>query len=124
VRQIRGDAIFASGRSDSPNQVNNVLAFPAVFRAALDVCATKIDWDMKLDASRALAAIARESAEFCADYIIPRPLDPSVLPRVASAVAAAAAGSGVARRPVTDLAAYPRAVANRVLDARRSVPAS
>jgi malate dehydrogenase (oxaloacetate-decarboxylating)(NADP+) len=122
VSQIRRDAIFASGRSDWPNQVNNVLAFPAVFRAALDVRATKIDWDMKLAASRALAALARESPEFSANYIIPRPLDPSVLPRVASAVAAAAGGSGAARRPVTDLTAYATAVASRIRDARRPVP--
>jgi malate dehydrogenase (oxaloacetate-decarboxylating)(NADP+) len=122
VSQIRRDAIFASGRSDAPNQVNNVLAFPAVFRAALDVRATKIDWDMKLAASRALAALARESTEFSAGYIIPRPLDPAVLPRVASAVAAAAAASGAARRPATDLPAYAKAVADRIRDARRSGP--
>jgi len=119
---IRRDAIYASGRSDHPNQVNNVLAFPAVFRGALDVRATKIDWDMKLAASRALAALARESPEFSAHYIIPRPLAPSVLPRVASAVAAAAVGSGAARRPVTDLTAYASAVAGRIRDARRPVP--
>jgi malate dehydrogenase (oxaloacetate-decarboxylating)(NADP+) len=122
VSQTRRDAIFASGRSDSPNQVNNVLAFPAVFRAALDVRATRIDWDMKLAASRALAALARASAEFGAQYIIPRPLDPCVLPSVASAVAAAAAGSGAARRPVADLAAYATAVASRINAGRRSAP--
>jgi malate dehydrogenase (oxaloacetate-decarboxylating)(NADP+) len=122
VRQVRRDAIFASGRSDAPNQVNNVLAFPAVFRAALDVRATKIDWDMKLAASRSLAALAHESAEFSAGYLIPRPLDPAVLPRVASAVARAAAGSGAARRPVTDMVAYATAVADRIRDARRPVP--
>lgn len=124
VSQVRHDAIFASGRSDSPNQVNDVLAFPAVFRAALDVRATKIDWAMKLAASRALAALARESAEFSAGYMIPRPLDPSVLPRVAFAVAAAAVGSGAARRPVTDLTAYAKAVTRRIRDVRRLVSAS
>jgi malate dehydrogenase (oxaloacetate-decarboxylating)(NADP+) len=118
VSQIRSDAIFASGRSDYPNQVNNVLAFPPVFRGALDVRATRIDWDMKLAASRTLAALARESADFGGGYIIPRPLDPSVLPRVASAVAAAAAQSGAARRPVADLAAYATAVADRVRNSR------
>jgi len=116
VNQIRHDAIFASGRSDYPNQVNNVLAFPPIFRGALDVRATRIDWHMKLAAARALAALARESEEFSHVYIIPRPLDPSVVPRVASAVADAAARSGAARQPVADLAAYATAVADRVRD--------
>lgn len=122
VSQARPDAIFASGRSDFPNQVNNVLAFPGVFRAALDVRARKIDWDMKLAASRSLAALAHESPEFSARYIIPRPLEPTVLPRVASAVAAAAAGSGSARQPVTDVAAYATAVAERMHDKGTPMP--
>ena len=122
VSEVRADAIFASGRSDYPNQVNNVLAFPAVFRAALDVRATRIDRSMKLAASRALAALARESSEFGAGYVIPRPLDPSVLPRVASAVASAAAASGAARRPVSNAAAYATAVAERMRDRCTPVP--
>jgi malate dehydrogenase (oxaloacetate-decarboxylating)(NADP+) len=118
VTQVRPDAIFASGRSDYPNQVNNVLAFPSVFRGALDVRATRINWEMKLAASRAIAGLARESPEFGRGCILPRPLDPSVLPRVASAVADAAARSGAARRPVADLTAYATAVADRVRDSR------
>jgi malate dehydrogenase (oxaloacetate-decarboxylating)(NADP+) len=76
VRQVRRDAIFASGRSDSPNHVNNVLAFPAVFRGALDVRSTTIDWAMKLAASRALAALARESAERDARRPVPHTESP------------------------------------------------
>jgi malate dehydrogenase (oxaloacetate-decarboxylating)(NADP+) len=114
VERVRPDAIFASGRSDYPNQVNNVLAFPSIFRGALDVRATRIDEEMKLAACRAIAALARESTSFGRNYIIPMPLDSEVLPRVAAAVAGAAVRTGAASRPVTDLAAYSDALATRV----------
>ena len=105
---------FASGRSDYPNQVNNVLAFPSIFRGALDVRATRIDEEMKLAACRAIAAVARGSTSFGRDCIIPMPLDTEVLPRVAAAVAGAAVRTGVASRPLTDLAAYSDSIATRV----------
>lgn len=115
----RPDIIFATGCSDYPNQVNNVLGFPFLFRGALDVRAAKIDDGMKLAAARALAGLARqpvpesvlrayalERLEFGRDYLIPKPLDPRLLPVVAVAVARAAVESGVARRPVADWDAY------------------
>ena len=115
----RPDIIFATGRSDYPNQVNNVLGFPFLFRGALDVRAAKIADGMKLAAARALAGLARqpvpesvlrayalERLEFGRDYLIPKPLDPRLLPVVAVAVARAAVESGVARRPVADWDAY------------------
>ncbi|MEZ5401011.1 MAG: NADP-dependent malic enzyme [Bryobacteraceae bacterium] len=114
----REDVIMATGRSDYPNQVNNVLGFPFIFRGALDVRATSITNEMKLAATRALAGLAREDVpdsvrraygvenmEFGRSYIIPTPFDPRVLVRVASAVARAAMESGVAQNPV-DLAKY------------------
>lgn len=115
----RPDIVFATGRSDYPNQVNNVLGFPYVFRGALDVRATQIDDAMKLAAARALAALAREPVpamvlraygieklEFGRNYLIPKPLDPRLLCTVAPAVARAAVESGVARRPIDDWDAY------------------
>jgi malate dehydrogenase (oxaloacetate-decarboxylating)(NADP+) len=115
----RSDVLIATGRSDYPNQVNNVLGFPFIFRGALDVRATAIDDGMKLAAAHALAALAKEDVpdsvikayggapiHFGRDYIIPKPLDPRVLLWVAPAVAKAAMESGVARRPIADLAAY------------------
>jgi len=117
--RARPDAIVATGRSDEPNQVNNVLAFPSVFRGALDVRATTINEEMKIAASRALAALAREPVprevldiyglselRYGARYLIPRPLDPRVVRRVAPAVASAAMATGVARLPVRDLRRY------------------
>ena len=114
----RPDAIVATGRSDYPNQVNNVLGFPFIFRGALDVRATTINDEMKLAATRALAALAKEDVpdsvlrayaveriEFGRDYIIPKPFDPRVLTWEASAVAQAAMETGVAQQPV-DLAHY------------------
>ena len=111
--QTRTDVIMATGRSDFPNQVNNVLGFPFIFRGALDVRATGINEEMKLAATRALAELAREDVpdsvrraygvermEFGRDYIIPKPFDHRVLIWVASAVAKAAMDSGVARKPV------------------------
>ncbi len=115
----RPDAIVATGRSDYPNQVNNVLGFPFIFRAALDVRARAIDDGMKLAAAHALADLAREDVpesvlkayglstlRFGREYLIPKPFDPRVLLWVAPAVASAAMESGVARRPIADIAAY------------------
>jgi malate dehydrogenase (oxaloacetate-decarboxylating)(NADP+) len=113
------DAIVATGRSDFPNQVNNVLGFPFIFRGALDCRARKITEEMKIAGVHALAELARtdvpdsvltaygvESLEFGPDYLIPKPFDPRVLLWVAPAVAQAAADSGVARRPIEDMDAY------------------
>jgi malate dehydrogenase (oxaloacetate-decarboxylating)(NADP+) len=118
AKEARPDAIVATGRSDYPNQVNNVLGFPFIFRGALDVQACQINQEMKLAASRALAALARqdvpdsvlkayglETLKFGPDYIIPKPFDPRVLLWEAPAVAEAAIKSGVARRQI-DLNAY------------------
>lgn len=115
----RPDIIFATGRSDYPNQVNNVLGFPFLFRGALDVRATQIDDAMKLAAARALAELARrpvpesvlrayglEKLEFGRSYLIPKPLDPRLLCAVSTAVARAAVESGAARQPVGDWDAY------------------
>ncbi len=115
----RPDIIFATGRSDYPNQVNNVLGFPFLFRGALDTGATKIDDAMKRAAALALAELARqpvpehvlraygiEKLEFGRDYFIPKPLDPRLLCTVSVAVARAAVESGVARRPIADWDAY------------------
>jgi malate dehydrogenase (oxaloacetate-decarboxylating)(NADP+) len=119
VREVRPDAIVATGRSDYPNQINNVLGFPYIFRGALDVAATSINEDMKIAAAHALAALAREDVpdevalayrgarpSFGPGYIIPVPFDPRLIARVSSAVAEAAMKSGVARRPIAGLDAY------------------
>ncbi len=131
VAAVRGDAITATGRSDYPNQVNNVLGFPFIFRGALDVRATHINEDMKQAAVRALAELARrgeaipevvkraypgESIDFGRNYIIPKPFDPRVLLYVAPAVAQAAMDSGVAREPV-EMAAYHQALQERIVEA-------
>ncbi len=113
ARQARSDAIIATGRSDYPNQVNNVLGFPFIFRGALDVRARKINDEMEMAATRALAALAKEEVpdsvtrayglerlKFGPDYLIPKPFDPRVLLWVAPAVAWAAVGSGVAGRVI------------------------
>jgi malate dehydrogenase (oxaloacetate-decarboxylating)(NADP+) len=115
----RSDVVMATGRSDYPNQVNNVLGFPFIFRGALDVMATAINDEMKLAAARALAGLAKEDVpdsvikayggkpiRFGREYIIPKPLDPRVLLWEAPAVAKAAMETGVARRPIADLDAY------------------
>ncbi len=115
----RPDILFATGRSDYPNQVNNALGFPYIFRGALDVRASRIDDGMKLAAAHAIAALAREevpaqvlraygidSLEFGRDYFIPKPLDPRLLTTVAPAVARAAMESGVARAPIDDWEGY------------------
>jgi malate dehydrogenase (oxaloacetate-decarboxylating)(NADP+) len=119
VRSVRSDAIIATGRSDFPNQVNNVLCFPFIFRGALDAGATTINEPMKVAAVRALAELARaETSEVVAraygndelsfgpEYLIPRPFDPRLIVKIAPAVAQAAAESGVATRPIADLDAY------------------
>jgi malate dehydrogenase (oxaloacetate-decarboxylating)(NADP+) len=115
----RADVIIATGRSDYPNQVNNVLGFPFIFRGALDVRASCINEEMKLAAVKALAKLAREEVPdsvskaygnvkfvFGRDYIIPKPFDPRVLLHVAPAIAQAAMDSGVARQPIEDMAKY------------------
>ncbi len=117
--EARPDAIIATGRSDFPNQVNNVLGFPFIFRGALDVRATAINEEMKIAAAEALAELAREpvpeevaaayggrNQSFGRDYIIPAPFDPRLMEVVASAVAHAAMKSGVAQRAIEDFAAY------------------
>lgn len=119
VAAVRSDAIVATGRSDYPNQINNVLGFPFIFRGALDVQARTINEQMKIAAARALAALAREDVPdvvmaaflgrrpmFGPDYIIPAPFDPRLISRVSPAVAKAAMESGVARRPIVDMDAY------------------
>ena len=119
AREIRPDVIIATGRSDYPNQVNNVLCFPFIFRGALDVGATRITEEMKLACVRAIAAMAQEAVSsevalanpgqeisFGPDYLIPKPFDPRLMLVIAPAVAQAAADSGVAKRPITDMAAY------------------
>ena len=121
VREDRPDAIIATGRSDYPNQVNNVLCFPFIFRGALDCGATTINEEMKQAAVEALAGLARiEASEtvvaayggaapiFGADYIIPKPFDPRLILEIAPAVARAAHASGVARTPIEDFAQYKR----------------
>jgi malate dehydrogenase (oxaloacetate-decarboxylating)(NADP+) len=119
VRSVAPDAIIATGRSDFPNQVNNVLCFPFIFRGALDVGATTINDEMKLACIDGIAALARattsaeaaaayrgEKLTFGADYLIPKPFDPRLIGVVASAVARAAMETGVAIRPISDLDAY------------------
>ena len=128
AKETRSDAIIATGRSDFPNQVNNVLAFPFIFRGALDVRAREINEPMKLAASRALAELTREdtpdevlkaygvpSLKFGRDYLIPTPLDPRVLLKVAPAVAQAAMDSGVSRVKSLDMDAYREALAKGML---------
>lgn len=126
VAALRTDAIMATGRSDYPNQINNVLCFPYIFRGALDVRASTINEAMKIAAAQALAALAREEVpddvaaayqgnrpRFGPDYIIPVPFDPRLLSAIPVAVAKAAMESGVAGRPVQDLDAYARDLAAR-----------
>ena len=119
ARAVRPDCVIATGRSDYPNQVNNVLCFPFIFRGALDVGATTITTEMELAAVEAISTLAQaetseqvaiaydiESLNFGADYIIPKPFDPRLIARIAPAVARAAIASGVATRPIADLDAY------------------
>jgi malate dehydrogenase (oxaloacetate-decarboxylating)(NADP+) len=119
AKAVRGDVIVATGRSDYPNQVNNVLGFPYIFRGALDVRATTINEEMKIAAAEAIAALAREDVPdevaaayrgarpvYGPEYIIPSPFDPRLISRVSAAVAEAAMKSGVAKKPIPDLQAY------------------
>ena len=119
AKAVRPDAILATGRSDYPNQVNNVLCFPFIFRGALDVGATTINEAMKIAAVRAIADLAMAEASdivasaygdqvsgFGADHLIPKPFDPRLILQIAPAVAKAAMDSGVATRPIVDFAAY------------------
>ncbi|HCJ51095.1 MAG TPA: NADP-dependent malic enzyme, partial [Gallionella sp.] len=118
AKAARPDAILATGRSDYPNQVNNALCFPYIFRGALDVGATTINEEMKHAAVRAIAELAEEeqlggaasygeeSLSFGVEYLIPKPFDPRLILRIAPAVAQAAMDSGVAERPINDMAAY------------------
>ncbi|PJG45479.1 hypothetical protein CAF53_22325 [Sphingobium sp. LB126] len=117
VQQVRGDAMICTGRSDFPNQVNNVLCFPHIFRGALDCGATEITKGMELAAVHALAALASEGVETAHTPLIPSPFDPRLAIGIAPAVAGAAAASGVATRPIADLAAYAEALARRLRDA-------
>ncbi|CAN7159098.1 NADP-dependent malic enzyme [Mesorhizobium sp. LjRoot246] len=126
LAEIRTDAIMATGRSDYPNQVNNVLGFPYIFRGALDVRATTINDDMKIAAAQALAALARQDVpddvaaayqgnrpKFGPNYIIPVPFDPRLISAIPIAVAKAAMDSGVARKPILDLDRYAQELSAR-----------
>jgi malate dehydrogenase (oxaloacetate-decarboxylating)(NADP+) len=123
----RNDLIFATGRSDYPNQINNVLGFPFIFRGALDVRAATINEEMKLAASKALASLAKEPVPdsvlkaynvdkliFGKEYIIPKPIDPRLISHVAPAVAKAAMDSGVAKYPISDWDAYKKSLDRRL----------
>jgi malate dehydrogenase (oxaloacetate-decarboxylating)(NADP+) len=126
AKAVRPDAIVATGRSDYPNQVNNVLGFPFIFRGALDVRATTINDEMKIAAAQALAKLARQQVpeevaaaygtapHFGEDYIIPAPFDPRLIEELPAAVAAAAMKSGVARHQIEDMAAYRDALKARL----------
>ncbi len=126
VAEVRSDAIMATGRSDYPNQINNVLGFPYIFRGALDVRARSINMEMKIAASRALAALAREDVpdevaaaygarpKYGPEYIIPVPFDPRLISDIPPAVAKAAMDSGVARRPIEDMEAYRQQLRTRL----------
>jgi len=126
AKAVRPDAIIATGRSDYPNQVNNVLGFPFIFRGALDVQATAINEEMKIAAARAIAELARRpvpeevaaaygrSQQFGRDYIIPAPFDPRLMEVVSSAVARAAMDSGVAQAPIADFEAYRHQLKSRL----------
>src|SRR5690349_19052641 len=125
VAEIRDDAIMATGRSDYPNQINNVLGFPYIFRGALDVRASTINMEMKIAAAHALAELAREDVpdevaaaygarpQFGPDYIIPVPFDPRLISAVPPAVAKAAMDTGVARKPIADMEAYSEQLRSR-----------
>lgn len=126
IQEVRDDAIIATGRSDYPNQVNNVLGFPYIFRGALDARARTINDEMKIACAQALAKLAREDVpdevaaaygkrlKFGPGYIIPTPFDPRLISEIPPAVAKAAADSGVARKPIDDLYAYKQTLAARL----------
>jgi len=127
IMEVRSDAIIATGRSDYQNQVNNVMGFPYIFRGALDVRASEINEQMKIAAANALAQLAREDVpeevsaaysgremKYGPNYIIPAPFDPRLITTIPVAVAQAAMETGVARKPITDIPAYKRALASRL----------
>jgi malate dehydrogenase (oxaloacetate-decarboxylating)(NADP+) len=127
VKAVRADAVIATGRSDYPNQINNVLGFPYIFRGALDVRASTINDSMKIAAAHALADLAREDVpdevnaayrgrnlRYGPEYIIPAPFDPRLIRAIPQAVAQAAMESGVARKPVIDMEAYGNELAARL----------
>jgi malate dehydrogenase (oxaloacetate-decarboxylating)(NADP+) len=127
VYEVRPDAIVATGRSDYPNQVNNVLGFPYIFRGALDVRARRVNLEMKIACARALAALAREDVpdevaaayhgmhlKFGPQYIIPTPFDPRLIHYIPPFVAQAAMDTGVARKPISDMEAYKKSLAQRL----------
>ena len=127
IKAVRSDAIIGTGRSDYPNQVNNVLGFPYIFRGALDVRARRVNHEMKIAAARALAQLAREDVpdevaaayhgrrlKFGPEYIIPSPFDPRLIWYVPPFVAQAAMDTGVARKPIEDMDAYRRSLAQRL----------
>ncbi|MBM3547071.1 MAG: NADP-dependent malic enzyme [Alphaproteobacteria bacterium] len=127
ARAVRPDAIVATGRSDYPNQINNVLGFPYIFRGALDVRASSINDAMKIAAAKALAELAREDVpdevarsysgrklKYGPGYLIPTPFDPRLISHVSAAVAQAAMDSGVARKPIADMQAYRRTLSARL----------
>src|SRR5246127_5689201 len=126
VAEVRSDAIVATGRSDYPNQINNVLGFPYIFRGALDVRATTINMEMKIAAAKALAELAREDVpdevaaaygarpKYGPEYIIPVPFDPRLISAVPLAVARAAMDTGVARKPILDMDAYAEQLRTRL----------
>ena len=127
IAAVRDDAIVATGRSDYPNQVNNVLGFPYIFRGALDVHASTINDAMKMAAAEAIAALAREDVpdevaaayagtrlQYGNDYILPVPFDPRMISRIAPAVAKAAMDSGVAQKPIVDMDGYGRELNGRL----------
>ena len=132
AKEARPDCIMGTGRSDFPNQINNVLGFPFIFRGALDVNATSINDEMKLAAAKALAALAKEPTpdyvcaaygvdklEFGPDYIIPKPFDLRLMEYESAAVAQAAMDTGVARAPIADMEAYKQALRDRLAESRK-----
>ncbi len=134
AKKARPDCIMGSGRSDWPNQVNNVSCFPFIFRAALDVRASVINEQMKIAAARALADLAKEPVpqdvidlyggaplSFGIDYVIPKPIDPRIIEWECPAVAQAAMISGVAQSPIRDMEAYTLELRKRIAAARERV---
>lgn len=136
AKEARPDCIMGTGRTDYPNQINNVSGFPFLFRGTLDVGATEINEEMKIAAARALAALAHEPVpvevekayggakfSFGTDYVIPKPFDPRIIEWVTPAVAKAAMDSGIATRPIADLNAYKLGLSERVKKARERAAA-
>ncbi|MBD5418179.1 MAG: malate dehydrogenase [Desulfovibrio sp.] len=136
AKAARPDCIMGTGRTDYPNQINNVSGFPFLFRGTLDVGATEINEEMKIAAAKALAALAHEPVpaevekayggqkfSFGIDYVIPKPFDPRIIEWVTPAVAKAAMDSGIAARPIADLAAYKLGLSERVKKARERAAA-